>query len=195
MTVSLTKYWDPKFKGVSLNEKDRQRFDATGSNWVYGEVTETGIQQMMDLVPRHQGTFVDLGSGRGNICCYVYLNYGYDLSVGVELSEGRWQLSEEITRLATEEHDLSGVQFIKEDLFDHDLSTTNTVFSNNIAFGNENNHKLYQKFDRELPQGAFIILTRWIPDTTLYPRIELHGRATVETSWMDNCPLYVYQIQ
>lgn len=123
----------------------------------------------------------------------MYLNYGYEECVGIELSEVRWKLSEEIKNCAIKQHNLSGVSFLLQDLFTYDLSDADVVFSNNIAFGNEGNAKLHEKFNAELKSGAFIILTRLIFDNSICPRLEKIAKTTAHASWMDACPIHIYK--
>ena len=191
--ITLSQFWTPKFTDIRLSSADFERFKDVSTGWVYGEITEQGIEEMLSPIPNHKGKFVDLGSGRGNICAYVYLNYGYEECVGIELSEQRWSISEEIKKLAIKEHELSGVSFLHQDLFTYDLSDADVVFSNNIAFGNGGNAKLHEKFNAELKSGAFVVLTRLIADNSICPRMKKVVRTKAHTSWMDACPIHIYQ--
>lgn len=169
-------------------------FEKVGTGWVYGEVTEQGVISMMESVPKKDGVFVDLGSGRGLIPAYLSVNYNFHECYGVELSERRHNLAVEIQNLASKKYDLSKVRLINQNLFDYDLSNADVIFTNNLAFGNEANSRLFSKVQREAKDGSYFICNRQPFDLTPYPRYSIVATTQVQTSWMEACPLHIFRV-
>lgn len=195
--ISLKKHWVPKPKGevIIRDKSEKEQFAEIGSSWVYGEILEEGIDQMIDALPEHgKGLFIDLGSGRGNICAYVYVNHGFENCVGIELSKTRWELSNGIKSEAIKEHDLSGVEYLNQDLYDCDISDADVVFANDLAFSTTASFQLINKINDEAKSGSFYMTTKRIPVPESLTRMKKVARVDVLASWMKNCPVYVYAV-
>ena len=193
--TSLKKYWIPKPQGEVVIKSAREKADflKVGSSWIYGEILEEGIDIMVECLPEHgKGLFIDLGSGRGNVCAYLHVRHGFESCVGVELSETRWLLSNEIKKQASVEHDLSGVSFFNQDLYAYDISTADVLFANSLAFDSVATGRLQRKIHDEVKSGCVYVTTKRIYGLDDLPRLKKWGETRVKASWMDLCPLHIY---
>tara|TARA_X000000950_G_scaffold225195_2_gene271520 strand:- start:3790 stop:4380 length:591 start_codon:yes stop_codon:yes gene_type:complete len=192
--ISLRKYWEPRAKDgvVLLSKADRGKFDGPKKpSSVYGEILEEGMDAILAELPRNEGTFIDLGSGKGHLPAYVGLNYGYSRSIGIELSTVRCEIGREIIK--TVPHDLSNVEYHNDDFMNFDFTRFDTLFTNNCAFTNEFGSNFIRKINREIKVGAFFICNQWVPDMSQIPRLEPYANIKVASSWMNNCPIYIFE--
>ncbi|MDP2435132.1 MAG: hypothetical protein Q8P67_05270 [archaeon] len=150
---------------------------------IYGEVEPRFISQIvrqLDIQPKD--SFIDIGSGIGNVCFQVVCQTGCR-AIGIEIREDLYKISlsgaNTLKRLVKryvfpckKTYDVgSGIQFINGDATDEDqmlgvLTDANYIFINNWRFTSETIHKLLHVFRCSLRDGTRVVTLK-----NLFPRI------------------------
>jgi SAM-dependent methyltransferase len=157
---------EEKFKLENLTIRDSQlsknykyiKTNKYQKNFVYGEITRKGVDELIQSIYRHKKTitdkdvFVDIGSGTGKLILHTAISSTFKTLVGVEVIKERYQYAKSILETASPIDDKK-VFFINKDIRDFDLSFATVVFINNLCFDSELNKIIYDK----LPTGCHFI--------------------------------------
>lgn len=144
-------------------------FNAGFSKEVYGETRHPVINDIIKrLSIKENQTFLDLGSGIGNVVLQVAMqtrckSYGIEL-LEIPHSFARAQLAEYRSRMSMYGRTASTVHLSKGDFLEDErvskiIGRVDVVFVNNYAFESDMNHRLMQLF-LSMREGATIISFR-----------------------------------
>lgn len=143
----------------------------------FGELTIGSMKELFRLVDLKQAdSFMDLGSGLGEVPVSAAVLKGVHRATGVELYSTRHQaacrsltkLSDELDKNSKGEK-ASTVELVQGDMLKMNLREETVVFSNNYCFHKHLNNKLAEKLASELPEGARVASTEAFVD--LPPRL------------------------
>eukprot|EP01117_Protostelium_nocturnum_P007735 TRINITY_DN2771_c1_g1_i10.p1 TRINITY_DN2771_c1_g1~~TRINITY_DN2771_c1_g1_i10.p1 ORF type:complete len:530 (+),score=194.11 TRINITY_DN2771_c1_g1_i10:194-1783(+) len=158
--------------------------DGFGSS-TYGEILPVAIHNIISLLKiEEEDVFYDLGSGIGKAVIQVALQTKCKKSVGVELSETRYNLSldakqdafnrlntfepDEINLLTPRRHPtqketikevMDSISFVNNDILEVNFMDATCIYWNNICFNAAASLKIVAKFN-ELPEGTRILSSR-----------------------------------
>lgn len=163
-------------KGSAVTPMGTMKAD-TCSEDEFGELTIGNIRELFRLVKLTQkDSFVDLGSGLGEVPLSAAVLSGAQSARGVELRKERHEVAcENLVKLSDEldvnskNKNSSFVELVQGDMLKMDLREDTVVFTNNYCFRQDLNDKLAEKLASELPEGARIASTKAFVD--LPPRI------------------------
>ncbi|XP_063681364.1 uncharacterized protein LOC134816452 [Bolinopsis microptera] len=179
---------------------------------VYGETSFEMIDQLMDDVPFKTGaTFLDLGSGVGQVVLQVAASNICRICYGIEQAATPCYYAKAMATHFIRWMNFFGKPFSEFKMMEGDflddkyraiLQDSNTIFVNNFAFGPSLNHKLKERFAKfaegvkiisssEFRPINFRITTRNITDVGTILRVrEVHPRVPGSVSWTNNDVCY-----
>lgn len=156
---------EQKYNLENLTKRDsvlNKNFEYKGKynkNLTYGEVTKSGVEQIIEKIYRHKKTistsdvFVDIGSGCGKFLIHSSFRLNLKTFVGIDIVESRVKYAKHILDKFTPLEDNKKIFFINKDVNEFDLSIANIVFMNNVTFSDTLCNKIYNK----LPSGCHFI--------------------------------------
>lgn len=155
-----------------------------GENFLYGEITFYDWKIIVDRInPKKDGVFFDLGCGTGKAIIASHLLFNFRKSIGIELLEGLYSAALEIKEnleKTEQKNDGRELQFVKENIFDVDLSEADLIFLNYPLKKEQDFLRLEEKFLSELKPGTKIIATiRALKN----PSFKSLGRHKYKFSW------------
>ena len=160
----------------------------------YGEIAYPSMRALVKkLAIKDNDVFYDLGSGVGKFVAYVYLTTDIKKSVGIELSESRYQRSLQalqrlqVTRCIDKERVLD---FVHRDITQADFQDATVIFMCATCFSNELLQQLTHRFV-QLKPGLRIVTLRKLPEN---PRLKLVAHEQLPTSWSKGSPIYYYEL-
>ncbi|VDK36301.1 unnamed protein product [Taenia asiatica] len=168
----------------AIEEPDRLNQYPPFSPQVYGETSFELIQQMVDSIPiNSEDTFIDLGSGVGQVVLQVAASTNVKFSYGIEKADYPAQcavrMDKEFRRWMaffgkTYQPYEAGFDFIYliqgdflADEYTDIIETSTIVFANNFAFGPELDYQLTLRFSR-LCEGARVISSKSFCGRTIH---------------------------
>lgn len=141
----------------------------------YGEMTPASVTRMLARVSAKPGeTFYDLGSGTGKAVLYAALTGGMGKAVGIELVRDLYDASETVreryeTEVRPQMEVPSMIAFHHGDMFDHDLTDADIVFSHCTCFDDALMARLAQKLEDLRPNTRVITVTKQLPSAAFEP--------------------------
>ncbi|KAL5964521.1 Histone-lysine N-methyltransferase H3 lysine-79 specific [Taenia solium] len=139
----------------AIEEPDRLNQYPPFSPQVYGETSFELIQQMVDSIPiNSEDTFIDLGSGVGQVVLQVAASTNVKFSYGIEKADYPAECA------------LIQGDFLADEYTDI-IETSTIVFANNFAFGPELDYQLTLRFSR-LCEGARVISSKSFCGRTIH---------------------------
>ncbi|VDM30857.1 unnamed protein product [Hydatigera taeniaeformis] len=153
----------------AIEEPDKLNQYPPFSPQVYGETSFELIQQMVDSIPiSGEDTFIDLGSGVGQVVLQVAASTNVKFSYGIEKADYPAQcavrMDKEFRRWMAffgktyQPYELIQGDFLADDYIDI-IDASTIVFANNFAFGPELDYQLTLRFSR-LCEGARVISSK-----------------------------------
>ncbi len=157
---------------------------------VYGELTKTGLFDLLKGINKSNKVFADLGSGSGNVVINAINRYpSLKKSVGIEYSKHRHLLAlSNQQKLSNIKKDK--VSFYNSDMFKKNFKTFDIIYISNLCFKDSLNIKLGVKLSKELRKNSYVFASQ--PFT-------ISRKHTVETmsikqTWGDNSTIYKYHL-
>lgn len=152
----------------------------------YGEMEYSGIKMLYEniipLFPTLPRTFMDLGCGNGKIPIYM-ASYNHIIrSIGIELTEERFELAEKLLKDMKDRIDLKSraklnkIAFINDDIFNVDMGdfiTNSTrrnsegggapffIWISNLCFDPQTTERLFDKLIEEIPTYSIICCSKF----------------------------------
>ncbi len=158
----------------------------------YGEVTPASVLRMLTKVDAKPGeTFYDLGSGTGKAVLYSAIIGGMGKAVGIELVRDLYEAAETVRERYNVEvrpqiEMPSTIEFRHGDMFDHDLSDADIVFSHCTCFDDALMQRLAQKLEELRPGARVITVTKNVPSVAF----ETIGSELLSLGWGDATMYY-----
>lgn len=157
---------------------------------VYGELTKTGLFDLLQGINKSNKVFADLGSGSGNVVINAINRYpSLKKSIGIEYSKHRHLLA------VAKSKNLSDIKkhkvnFYNSDMFEKNFKTFDIIYISNLCFKDALNKKLGIKLSKELKENTYIFASQPLTITRKH---------TVETllikqTWGDNSTIYKYHL-
>jgi SAM-dependent methyltransferase len=176
----------------------------TGHATTYGEVTNGGIQTLVDLFKRHaplskfteaQRNCFDLGCGVGRLVVGIALLVPEIRSYGIEIVPERFRNSQiAISRIHSRSLS-SRIQIRQGNFLDSEISYGSScwIFVSNLCLTSETQRSLVERLEKECPPGCVIICTKDLPLSlnSQFQRVETG--ITVPMTWSATSQCQVYK--
>jgi hypothetical protein len=133
-----------KFKDI----KDLSFWENYSNDFVYGEITKSGVIELSNYLKDFNGNFYDIGSGNGKLLLHMSFISNFDKFVGIEICEPRHLYALEINSIVEQ-----NVNFICDDVKNVDISDADVIFLNDVMFSKE----LIKSIIEKIPTGAHYI--------------------------------------
>ncbi|PRP80216.1 hypothetical protein PROFUN_12102 [Planoprotostelium fungivorum] len=214
--------------GHRITKKEESTTNRSGGNLdgfgsaTYGEIVPAAVMHLIKLLEiTERDVFYDLGSGIGKAVIQIALQTNVKRSVGVELSETRYNLSlvaakdtweavrdfsPEERKLVTVREDIDELQkticFLNSDILDIDISDATCIYWNNICFNAQASHKILLMF-KELPEGTRVLCSRklcrrhsalCITKNEPCCYMSLARQDKIECTWAESCTVFIYTV-
>jgi hypothetical protein len=139
--------------------------DKIGDDETYGEMEYEGVKKFNNFLNNNNDFeyFLDIGSGRGKICCWYAAQKGIKKSIGIEIVKER---HDDAIHLLSElknnyEHITKKIYFMNNSIFDINLQNIFDdkilIWMSNLCFSKELTNMIFQKLDDELPKESLIV--------------------------------------
>lgn len=179
--------------GYSLSSAGRLEMQRSDDpSLTYGEVTPASVLRMLTKVEAKPGeTFYDLGSGTGKAVVYAAIIGGMGKSVGIELVRDLYDAAQTVRERYDAEvrpsiDNPAAIEFRHGDMFAHDLSEADIVFSHCTCFDDALMAKLAQKLEELRPGARVITVTKSLPSAAF----ETTGSELLSLGWGDATMYY-----
>lgn len=160
-----------------------------GVNQVYGTLTPIGIDHLRDHLDINENdTFIDLGSGNGNITINFALNTDVKKATGIEYYHNRYKDSiNSLIKLQSQFPDIySKIEFINGNIYNYKIDQS-IVFSNSLCFDT----LLFDHIIKQLENNPNLkyFITNKIPEQTT---LKLVSTVNLNCSWSKDCTFNIY---
>jgi len=173
------------------------------------------------LMIEDNSVFYDLGSGIGKAVIQVAMQTNVKKSVGIELSETRYNISKVAAKdvcmairtftpaeqaMITVRKDITqleqSIHFVNNDILDTDISDATCIYWNNICFNAIASYKILEKFNG-LPEGTRILCSRklcgrhsavCLRKDSPCSYMSLVHRDKVSCTWAEACTVFIYLV-
>jgi hypothetical protein len=175
----------------TVPKKDDLKVRHSSSSSLYGEITFTGLQKLIDylkLGPRD--VFFDLGSGVGKVILQIGMTTRVKKAVGIELATSRCQRAKRVLKKAEREALVKEgkCQFLNQDILKADLSEATVLYSCSTAFPMTFMRKLAAKLSALGKPFYFVTLQKMPDDCGLVHIDTLY----LDMSWIRSTAVYVF---
>lgn len=124
--------------GYTIPKEEVEAILSEGGHPQYGEIPYDSAAHILDdLDPSRRDVFYDLGSGVGKLVIQVYLTTSVKRSVGIELSQTRWDIAESCRKkLVEDDHTANGrdLAFLNQNIATASFSDATICFISGLAF-------------------------------------------------------------
>tara|TARA_E500000178_G_scaffold328386_1_gene358336 strand:+ start:72 stop:653 length:582 start_codon:yes stop_codon:yes gene_type:complete len=166
---------------LKINQKESvDIFEKKGYSRTYGELTEIGLDKILKSIQgKLPDTFIDLGSGKGNVLTYAS-KYFKNVE-GVELDKERHLEAVENTKK------YNNIKVTEGDLLEYPIKKNSVIYISSLCFNDDFLKKISNKL-KNIPKDSYVFSSRRIPDLNQYTEIE------VKQTWKNDSGLYGYRI-
>ena len=180
--------------GFGISEIERNYITAQGGSHTYGEIIYPSMEAVINrLEVKKEDVFYDLGSGVGKFPAWVHLTTDIKKSVGIELSETRYEKSMQALGRLEEAGLLNKsrtLSCVHGDITEVDFSDATIIFMCATCFSEPLLQKLVDIF-LELTPGLRIVTLKKLPE---HPRLVLIKEEALATSWSKGSPFRYYKL-
>lgn len=162
-------------------------------NATYGTITPNGVHKLIShLNIDKNDTFLDLGSGIGNVVVQFALNSSVKKSKGIEYVKSRYRQSQEyISRFKKEfKKDLAmtNVKIENKDINNVNINSSSIIFTCSTCFPNNLMETIKKKCENN-PNLKYFISQKKLEENT---KLKYLGNIYVECSWNKQCIHHIY---
>lgn len=185
--------------GSCISQADAQCIRDAGGDPVYGEITFASAKKLFtEIVPLGPNdVFYDLGSGIGKLILWAYLGTDVRSCVGIELSEKRYTISEQMKKktLATidpiskRNAGKRTIAFKHADIGEAPIEDATVIFVCATCFSDAFLQKLTDRFGKLKPDTRIISLKKLPPHASI-EEIAVHN---LRMTWACD-PVYIYKV-
>lgn len=161
--------------------KIHSSLDQTSTSYVYGEIYQGFIHDILRNMNCEYCRFVDIGSGSGNVLLELCNMENVEL-VGIEIDEDRY--NESVVKLEK----WCNVELIHNNFENIYFGNYDILYCCNCVFENEDNDTLYNKILREFKGKCFLFTY----DNKLLPYYKKSFE--ISTSWVKKTELYYFEM-
>ncbi len=172
----------------------------------YSEEPYQGIFKVIGQLHRlgldegSEGTFVDLGSGVGNLVYGSLLAHDFNVVVGIEILSDLHDIACEVHELWDSEvrrplplkKQETVVKLVRGDCCYIDWSYGDVVFSNSTCFDSATMERLATLACDLKPLAFFVCISNKLPPSIVEPYMDLLQTSSLETSW-GTASTYIYR--
>ena len=182
------------FKAVAKTEVDLNDINNnTNVNATYGTITPKGVEKLINhLNIDNSDTFLDLGSGIGNVVVQFALNSNVEKALGVEYVKSRYNQSinyvNEFRKEFANEFNNTQVEIQNKDINNFNINSSSIIFTCSTCFPKELMQVIKNKCENNPNLKYFITQKKLDGDTSL----KYVGNVVVECSWNKNCAHHIY---
>lgn len=123
------KYGNLSKEEIQQNLNNTEFWEEYNDNFVYGEISKSGVNKLSKYLSKFSGVFYDIGSGNGKLILHLSLLTNFEKYIGVEIVELRHLYANKINEVVRQD-----VQFICGDVLKLDISDANFIFFDDLMF-------------------------------------------------------------
>lgn len=186
-------YKDKSGFGIpSQEEVAMQKVDAPST---YGEITDEGVSRLMlELKPKKEDVFYDLGCGIGRMVVKVYLDTAVRKAIGIELSTTRSKQAKQVQdEMYKRQLTTPGkvLDFKEKNFLEEPLHEATIVYMASTCFSDDLLKKVMDKLAQEAQPGMKLISLRELPKDSRYKFIK---SITLPMTWSKDTKAYIYEL-
>lgn len=153
----------------------------------YGEMTETGVKQMLEEINTDNKVFYDLGCGYGRVLIHALRNHNFAKVVGVEIVPNRYDVAKmAVSRLS--EHYRNRIELVKGDMLQQNIYDADVIWMSNLCLESNLQKKVSKKIGDEVRTGTVIFVSVKLE----HPKLRVIKEISVEMTWSDKSNIYQY---
>jgi len=185
-------YRKTKSNNNFLSDSEKDMFNNTGNSYIYGELTNVGMEKMLKGIDTKDNIYMDLGSGSGITVKYASVNHNFKHSYGIELSNKRYNNAIRVKNHLPIEIQ-NKITYYNDDFLNNNSSIkkSDIIFISSIKFSDQVMNSLSKKLNNELKKGTYIFTSRELKA----PRIKLLDTLNVKMTWDYKSKLYKYIVE
>ena len=182
------------FKAVQKTEVDLRDINNNQNvNATYGTITPVGVEKLINnLNITSDDTFLDLGSGIGNVVVQFALNSNVNKARGIEYVKSRYNQSlnyiSEFKKEFKNELENTTIDIQNKDINNIDINSSSIIFTCSTCFPNSLMETIKKKCENNPNLKYFITQKKLDGETSL----KYVGNLYVECSWNKNCIQHIY---
>jgi SAM-dependent methyltransferase len=178
-------------EGFDIPKEEKLEFQKEGYAYTYGEITKPGILKLLNNVNTKNKTFVDLGSGTGNVILYVKNNFPQMKEfIGIEFSKSRYIIS--VKKKERIKNDKNKVHFMYDTITNPNISFRyfDIIYISNLCFPESVNKILGEKISKHCKKGTIIFCSKNLDIIVDVIKTEIN----VSQTWSSNSKIFRYDI-
>ena len=145
---------DKNINGYNISDYDSTVFSLNDYASTYGEISRTGLKDMLKGIQTNGKVFYDLGSGLGKSVLWSVVDHGMT-GKGIEISKERHDNALKLLEQVPKNH-RQLINLYNDDMFNHNIKDGNIIFISNLCFPQKINDKLVDKIVIELNPGSLV---------------------------------------
>lgn len=193
ITKIIDRLYDENDGYGEISNKDEKRIKEVKSSSVYGEITTSAAQKLIDYMDLgKKDVFYDLGSGVGRLVLHTALSSNAKKIVGIELSSARHKIAKEVLKIAQKERlvKCQNVEYWCSDILRRRLDDATFVYTCSTAFPDRFFRKLVKRLSILKTGVKFISLTDIDWESKYFKQID---QLKLDMSWQKRTPVFVYE--
>lgn len=160
----------------------------TSHGLTYGEMTETGVKQMLEGLDTNDKIFYDLGSGFGRVVINALRNHNFAKTIGVEIVPDRNGCALQ-ARNKLPDSEKNRIEFVEGDILQRDISDADIIWISNLCFEKDLMDKTTNKLAAETKPDTVIFCSQAFN----HPSLQDAGKKSVEMTWSAKSDIYQYK--
>ena len=148
-----------------INRKIHKNNKTLKHNTTYGEMEEEGIHKLYRHLLKNFSfnCFMDLGSGKGKVCCYMATQSDITHVLGVELVKERHNEALKLKENLSKENNKK-ITFLLNDIFNISLKKYKTmdtfIWISSLCFPQNVVNNIFKKIQKELKPGTIVCCSK-----------------------------------
>ena len=114
---------------IKKNINNSKFWEEYNDEFVYGEISKSGVNKLSNYLSDFTGNFYDVGSGNGKLLLHLSILTNFDKYVGIEIVEIRHKYANKINESVQQK-----VEFIYGDALKVDISDADFIFLDDLMF-------------------------------------------------------------
>ena len=182
-----------KYNVFRISKEDKSTFLKNNYNHTYGALTRSGVNQLLQYIPKlsTHGTFYDMGCGNGELILHMINSNKFKNYVGIELSQER--IDDFVRRTKQLKKCQASIHPICKDVLQHNYNDASVIYISNLCFPDHLNRSIGKLLDKQLQEGKNIIV---FSSKNIYITLPHKKKVVyVKQSWSDKSELIVHYIE
>jgi hypothetical protein len=181
-----------KANGHCITNQERSFIAQSGGDATYGEITYESMQTIIDdLKLTAKDVFCDLGCGTGKVATHVYFNSPVSKSIGIELSETRFNTAQKIKQQLEVAHKLDPKRrllFFKENIMFTKFRDISVIYLCSTCYPEKLMQALTTNF-LTAKKNVRILTLKQLPKNNHFKLVKTY---TLAMTWSPQTNVYLY---